>query len=150
MTPEGLDPSAPVPAGAEIAVTAAVLFHRGAVLIAQRPAGDALAGKWEFPGGKVEDGETPEQCLVREIAEEFGIGIAVAAFWGSAVHAYPGKRIRLMAYEVAWTHGQMAATSHSAWRFVAPAQLEAVDLAPADRFIARLVIARAPRLPSCA
>jgi 8-oxo-dGTP diphosphatase len=56
-----------------VRVTAAVIEREGQVLIARRGEGRALAGKWEFPGGKIEPGETPEQCLVREVREEFGI-----------------------------------------------------------------------------
>jgi len=132
----------------EIPVTAAVLVHGGAVLIARRPPGDSLAGKWEFPGGKIEAGETPQQCLAREMAEEFGIQVEVGDFWGQSVHADPGKHIRLMAYAVVWTGGQMAPTSHSAWRFVAPQQLAGYDLAPADRAIARMVARRLGNPPA--
>lgn len=61
-------------------VTAAVIEKDGRVLIAQRKTGDALAGKWEFPGGKLEPGETPEACLRRELREEFGVETEIGDF----------------------------------------------------------------------
>jgi 8-oxo-dGTP diphosphatase len=127
----------------EIRVAAAILFNGPAVLIARRPPGDALAGKWEFPGGKVENGETPEQCLVREMEEEFGIGVEVGDFWGATLYADPHKSIRLLSYEVFWKQGPMVAACHSAWRFVLPQDLAGYDLAPADRPIAAMIEARA-------
>jgi 8-oxo-dGTP diphosphatase len=58
-------------------VTAAILRKEGKILIAKRQSGDAFEGKWEFPGGKIEEGETPEQCLRRELFEEFGIDASI-------------------------------------------------------------------------
>jgi len=63
-------------------VVAAIIANDGRVLIARRDANQNLAGKWEFPGGKLEPGETPKQCLEREIKEELGIVIAVDGFLG--------------------------------------------------------------------
>ncbi|EAX47152.1 NUDIX hydrolase [Thermosinus carboxydivorans Nor1] len=63
-------------------VTAAIIINDGKVLIAQRAENQKLAGKWEFPGGKIESGETPEECLIREINEELGINIEVNDFFG--------------------------------------------------------------------
>ncbi|GAB6157839.1 hypothetical protein JCM39194_10390 [Desulfotomaculum varum] len=60
-------------------VTAAIIINDGKVLIAKRAENQKLAGKWEFPGGKIESGETPEECLIREINEELGINIEVNA-----------------------------------------------------------------------
>jgi 8-oxo-dGTP diphosphatase len=71
-------------------VAAALIDGEGRVLVAQRPAGKSLAGLWEFPGGKIEPGETPEAALVRELAEELGIGVEAAALepLGFASHGY--------------------------------------------------------------
>ncbi len=61
-------------------VTCAIIEKEGKILLARRAVGQKLAGKWEFPGGKVEDGESPEECLKRELEEEFGIQVEVGAF----------------------------------------------------------------------
>lgn len=66
-----------------IKVTAAILENDGRILIAQRKSSDHLSGKWEFPGGKIEHGETPEECLARELKEEFDIYVTIGDFLGS-------------------------------------------------------------------
>ncbi len=84
-----------------VLVAACVLLDGdGRLLIAKRPEGRSLAGLWEFPGGKVEDGETPEGALVRELAEELGIDIAVAdlAPLTFASHSYPEFHLLMPLY----------------------------------------------------
>jgi 8-oxo-dGTP diphosphatase len=81
-----------------IDVTAAILTQAGRVLIARRKPGASQAGMWEFPGGKVRQGETPAECLKREIREELGLDIAVGTFMGESIHAYADQSIRLLAY----------------------------------------------------
>ena len=76
-------------------VSAALIFRGGKLLITQRPAKAHLGGLWEFPGGKRESDETFEQCLVREIREELGVGIAVGELFESVTHAYPEKTVHL-------------------------------------------------------
>ena len=61
-------------------VTCAVIEKDGRILIARRKSGDHMAGKWEFPGGNIEPGETPEQCLKRELLEELGVEIGIDGF----------------------------------------------------------------------
>jgi 8-oxo-dGTP diphosphatase len=78
----------------------------GRVLMAQRPAGKSFAGQWEFPGGKIESGETPEAALVRELAEELGIDVATAALEPLTFvsHAYPDFHLLMLFYACrAWT-----------------------------------------------
>ncbi len=70
-------------------VTAAIIVKKNHIFLAQRPAGDPLAGKWEFPGGSIEPGETPEQCLTRELCEEFGIRATVGRFFCESRYSYP-------------------------------------------------------------
>src|SRR6266478_3393599 len=92
------------PTGAEAArpivlvAAVALIDADGRVLLAQRPEGKHLAGLWEFPGGKVEPGESPEAALVREVREELGIRIDRFRPFGFAHHAYPEKSVLLLAY----------------------------------------------------
>jgi 8-oxo-dGTP diphosphatase len=79
-----------------IDVAAALVFHKGKLLITQRRPDDHLPNLWEFPGGKVEAGETFEECLVREIREELGIEISVGELVEDLTHAYPEKTVRLL------------------------------------------------------
>lgn len=78
-----------------IEVSAALIFRDGKLLITQRPAGTHLGGLWEFPGGKVEAGETFPECLIREIREELGVEIAVGELFAEISHDYPEKSVHL-------------------------------------------------------
>ncbi|AEJ18230.1 8-oxo-dGTP diphosphatase MutT [Gracilinema caldarium] len=115
-----------------IAVTAAVILHDGKVLIAQRALDKKLAGKWEFPGGKIEPGETPEACLIREIQEELGVTIEVERFFTETEYHYDTEAIRLLAYIARWIDGNFQLTAHSQIQWVTPSELESYDFAPAD------------------
>lgn len=79
-------------------VTAAIMVENGRVLLAQRREDTQLALKWEFPGGKIEPGETPEDCLIREIKEELNIDIAVLDIFMAVAHSYGPRNILLLAY----------------------------------------------------
>ncbi len=123
----------------EIEVTAAIMLENGKVFIAQRTADDRLAHKWEFPGGKLEDGETPRQSLMREMNEEFGIEVAVCDFFGESTYDYDYVRVRLLAYLVRWNDGELRPTAHEDCRWVTPRELAEYDFAPADLpFVAKL------------
>src|SRR5277367_6922560 len=78
-----------------IGVSAALIFRDGKLLITQRHADAHLGGLWEFPGGKLEAGETFEQCLVREIREELGVEISVGDLFEEISHTYPEKSVHL-------------------------------------------------------
>ncbi len=79
-----------------ILVVAAVVIDRGRVLVTQRPRGSHLAGMWEFPGGKVEDGEDPRAALQRELREEIGVDARVGDVLEVTFHRYPQKDILLL------------------------------------------------------
>ncbi len=113
-------------------VTAAIIEKDGKILIARRKADDRQAGKWEFPGGTLEAGETPQDCLQREMQEEFGIGVAVGSYFGESVHHYDHGAIRLMAYWANWETGKMVLNDHEDVRWVSLEQLADYDFAPAD------------------
>jgi 8-oxo-dGTP diphosphatase len=113
-------------------VTAAILIKDGRVLIAKRGAGDRLADKWEFPGGKVEAGETPEECLIREMFEEFRIVVSVGEFLGESVYHYSHGSIRLIAYRTFYERGELSLETHADFAWVTVDQLDDFDFAPAD------------------
>jgi 8-oxo-dGTP diphosphatase len=115
-----------------IDVTAAILIENGSVLIARRRPGASQAGLWEFPGGKVRPGESPAQCLKREIREELGIEIVVGEFFGESVHAYADQTIRLLAYRVRAEGGEMSLNDHAELAWVATADLDRYRFCPAD------------------
>ncbi len=113
-------------------VTGAILFRGGKLLIARRPTADNLANKWEFPGGKVEAGETPEACLARELDEELGIEVRVGAFLGESVYHYEHGAIRLLAYRTTWETGELKPQVHDEIKWVSLGELNQYDFAPAD------------------
>lgn len=122
-------------------VTAAILKKGDLILIAQRKAGDKLAGKWEFPGGKIELGETPEQCLIREIKEEFNIDIMVGEYFGSNTHHYGDKTVYLMAFWAKWLGGKIEASAHDQYKWVSVGELAHYDFAAADLpFVQKLLV----------
>jgi 8-oxo-dGTP diphosphatase len=104
----------------------------GKYMIARRAPGKHLAGYWEFPGGKIEDGETPEDSLQREIEEEFGVHAQVGEYLGDNVHDYGEKIVRLMAYEVAVEEDIHQSTDHDLIEWVELSLMGDYPLAPAD------------------
>ena len=115
-----------------INVTAALIIKNGKVLAARRGPGKHLEGYWEFPGGKLEENETPECCLERELAEEFRISSRVGAFIGESVYDYGEKIVRLLGYEVEHTSGDFELVDHDELRWLKIDQLTDVKWAPAD------------------
>jgi len=113
-------------------VTAAIIVRDGKILIAQRHPADRMAGLWEFPGGKVETGETPETCLQRELKEELAIDARIGRELGISVYHYDHISIRLMAYQAFWEGGAMQLASHRACRWVSPEHLDIFAFTPAD------------------
>ena len=87
---------------------------------------------WEFPGGKLETGESPEDCLARELAEEFGIKCQVGRFLATSVYDYGEKIVELMAYQVTHISGDFQLTDHDELRWLSRSELNDVEWAPAD------------------
>jgi len=112
--------------------------RRGRVLIARRAAG-CRKGLWEFPGGKVEPGESDEEALKREFMEEFGMKIRVERFLGEVWHQYPDLGINLVAYLCTPLGEIKKRTSHSEIAWVEWKKVSSYPLAPADARLLNLI-----------
>jgi 16S rRNA (cytosine1402-N4)-methyltransferase len=128
-----------------IPVCAAVILRSGMVLLARRGPGRKHAGKWEFPGGRIEDGETSASALKRELREELGIEAEIGAEAGRARHAYDFGEIELIAHFVMKYSGELALTDHDKIAWVEARKLLEYDLAPADVPIAEAIAAHRRR-----
>ena len=117
-----------------LVVAAALIDGDGRVMIAQRPAGKSLAGQWEFPGGKVEDGETPEIALIRELNEELGIVVkeACLAPFVFASHTYEAFHLLMPLYLIRRWEGEPEAREHTALKWVPPLKMRDYPMPPAD------------------
>ena len=122
-------------------VTAGVIKDSsGAILLVRRGPEESLSGYWEFPGGKVELGETEQECLKRELKEELGIDIEVSRFIDQNYYVYDHGEFLLKAFEVLMTGGDMRLSVHDKLAWVEAVNLETYNLAPADIPIARSLI----------
>ena len=117
-----------------LVVAAALVDADGRVLIAQRPPGKALAGLWEFPGGKLAPGERPEAGLIRELAEELGITVrdACLAPLSFASHAYPTFHLLMPLYVCRRWDGFVQSNEGQALKWVRPGALRNYPMPPAD------------------
>lgn len=106
----------------------------GRVLIAQRPQGKPMSGLWEFPGGKVEDGERPEDTLIRELREELGITVSDACLapLAFASHSYPDFHLLMPLYVCRRWEGTVVATEGQQLAWVKPNRLRHYEMPPAD------------------
>lgn len=120
-------------------VTAAIMEKVGKILLARRRKGDRQARKWEFPGGKIEPGESPEICLTRELREEFGIKAEVLDYVGASVYEYAHGMIDLRAYRVRHVSGEFRVNAHEEIAWVEIKDLLSYDLSPADVPIAKII-----------
>ena len=115
-----------------IRVTAAIIQKDNKILIAQRRKDKNLGLKWEFPGGKIDKNETPEECLSRELKEEFGIKTKVGKFITNSIYKYPNIEIDLMAYYVEYLDGEFKLIDHERIEWVSKDNLKEFDFAEAD------------------
>jgi len=119
-----------------LVVAAVIINPQGEILLAQRPEGKRLAGKWEFAGGKVEEGENPESAIIRELREELGIEIApenLENFWFLS-HPYPefGFHLLMPVYICRKWQGTPHALEHAAICWALPADMHKLDMIEAD------------------
>ena len=117
-----------------LVVACALIDADRRVLIAQRPEGKSLAGLWEFPGGKVEPGESPEAALIRELEEELGISTRTACLApvSFASHSYDNFHLLMPLYACRKWQGDPVPREHTALKWVRPQQLRDYPMPPAD------------------
>lgn len=115
-----------------VPVVAAIMRRQGKVLVGQRPEGASLARTWEFPGGKIELGESPEEALARELREELGVDAEVGELKLVATHAYGKTGILFLFYDVKYWKGQVKTQQHLDLRWVTPKELGQLDLPEAN------------------
>lgn len=114
-----------------IEVVAAMIHHEGHILATQRASGEFKDG-WEFPGGKVEPGETPEQAIVREIQEELGMTICPETLVTTVEYDYPNFHLTMHCFLSSIARGEVHLLEHEAARWLSPQELESVAWLPAD------------------
>lgn len=115
-----------------ISVVGAVILKGGRVLAAQRGEGGTLPGLWEFPGGKIESGETPQSALEREIVEELSCAVSVGKEVVTTTHLYDFGEVTLTTFYCRLLAGEPQLTEHASMRWLLPTELDDVEWAPAD------------------
>jgi 8-oxo-dGTP diphosphatase len=112
---------------------AGIAWERGKVFIAQRAGGGDMGGKWEFPGGKVEEGETDSEALVREYLEEFAVSVTVGSLLGGDDFEHRGVGRRVNAYRVDFLSRDFILSEHTRWRWAAFDEIDQLDFVDSDR-----------------
>ena len=122
-------------------VTAAIIFNEDKVLICRRAPEEKLAGYWEFPGGKLEAGESLRQCLERELHEELGLEVRAGEILGRSLYAYEHGEIELVGIRAELLSGEPEKRVHDRLEWVLPERLAGYLLAPADIPLAEIITA---------
>lgn len=115
-----------------VEVALAIIWRAGCLLISRRPDHAHLGGMWEFPGGKVNPGETPEECAVREAAEEVGVGCQPRRCMAPLVYTYPDRTVRLHPVECDYLGGAPRPLAVAEWAWVLPSDLKRYQFPPAN------------------
>lgn len=113
-------------------VVAALIRDGERFLICKRPAHKARALMWEFPGGKVEAGESPRDALIRECMEELDVTLDVGELYMQVTHEYPDIQIRLSLYEAVIASGELCSKEHEALCWILPREIPDYEFCPAD------------------
>ena len=116
-----------------INVVAAAIEKDGKFFCAQRPEGKSLGGFWEFPGGKLEEGESPEQALIREIKEELNSEIKIVSYINEASYDYDFGTVVMKTYHAKLISGNLELLEHQNSTWLAPHELSTINWAPVDR-----------------
>lgn len=120
-----------------VQVCAAVVLHQQKILLTLRPEDKKLGGYWEFPGGKIEAGESPQCALQRELREELDIEIAVGTLLETVYHSYAWGDVKILAYACTWKSGTIKHLEVAGHSWVAPENLLDYDILTADQPIIR-------------
>lgn len=116
-----------------ITVTAGIISYENRILVAQRRRDKSLGLLWEFPGGKIEPGETPQECLAREIKEEFDISIDVTDFFMEHLHHYDTFDLQMYVYKATWNgQGEIHICDHEQYKWANIDELDQYQFAGAD------------------
>jgi 8-oxo-dGTP diphosphatase len=115
-----------------IHVACAIIEKNGKVLATQRSAAMSMPMKWEFPGGKIDDGESPEECLRREVGEEIGVAVDVVLSLPPHTHRYDTFIVTLYPFVCTISSGEIILHEHAALRWMKPEELYALDWVDAD------------------
>ena len=118
-------------------VAAAIILRKGKLLVTRRGPAENLAGYWEFPGGKLESDETPQECIIRELQEELGLSAIAKEIIAESVYTYPKGSIKLIAVICEVQQLNITLTVHDAYQLIDPKDLLDLNLAPADIPIAK-------------
>ena len=121
-------------------VAAVICDNENRILITKRNLKKSQGGLWEFPGGKIEDGETKEQAIIREIKEELDIDIKVDKYIDEKVFNYPEKDINLIAMKCSIFDGTIVLKEHEDAKWVTSSELINYNFAPADMFIVDILL----------
>ena len=124
-----------------VSVVAAVVWRGDDVFAARRRPSVARGGAWEFPGGKVEPGESEPEALCRELEEELGLSVHIGERLGAWVHRYPDLEVELIAYACAWREGPSRQTDHDRIVWTRPSALPELAWAEADLGVVDLILA---------
>lgn len=116
-----------------IPVVTALIRKGDQVLVGQRPPGHTLAGQWEFPGGKIEKGESPEEALKRELHEELGIDAEIGALRLAASHTYGETSILILFFDVRFWKGEPKLQQHTELRWIQPKEFKNLPIPEANR-----------------
>ncbi|MCB0412318.1 MAG: (deoxy)nucleoside triphosphate pyrophosphohydrolase [Bdellovibrionales bacterium] len=123
-----------------IPVSTGLIRRESKVLVGQRPEGHSLAGVWEFPGGKIEIGETPQEALQRELREELGIEAEVGALKFSTSHSYNDTGIILLFFEVRFWQGEIKPVHHVNLKWIEPEELKNMTLPEANQKVLKDIL----------
>lgn len=118
-----------------IPVVAGFLRKEGQILVGQRPANNSLPGQWEFPGGKIELGESPEEALARELKEELGITAEIGDLRLAVTHSFGDVGIVIMFYDVKYWKGEPKPEHHMQIEWIYPSELQHKTIPEANRKI---------------